>query len=253
MKSLYAAITSCIIFFVICNWMLADDVGQPSNPGGMANNRFVILNISDTCIWIDSVTGETRILSEDSAGRLGWASLPLFGKGEMEAGSVRPRRMTNPSQKSQAVSNVSKDSFESYLEQQGYQRIQMHRANGGYMSTQVTVDGKSMNLLIDTGAPSTHFDKSKAEKIGIQWRTYQKEGAEGKPDLSLRYCVVSSMQLGPLRVRELRVSAYDLSEVNRRIELHGGVPFDGLIGADLLGRYSAVIDYKTTSLYVLAK
>jgi len=62
---------------------------------------------------------------------------------------------------------------------------------------------------------------------------------------------VSLLEVGPLRFDMQWVLGYDLAEHNRRLELQGDTPFDGVLGADVLEEYGAIIDWSTRSLYLL--
>jgi len=61
---------------------------------------------------------------------------------------------------------------------------------------------------------------------------------------------VESFKVGTVDINKLYVREYDMSEVNRELERAGDLPVDGVLGADILTAYLAVIDYRSNNLFL---
>jgi len=130
--------------------------------------------------------------------------------------------------------------------------------NSGYLSAKAKVNGKWLNLILDTGAMNTCLDPIRTKHLGLAWRKHRNEGhrkASAKPassDLSdTRSCAsINSFELGASRLGINEVWDDDLSRFNRLLEQWGDLPIDGLIGADLLEQSQAIINYKDCDLSI---
>ena len=112
------------------------------------------------------------------------------------------------------------------------------------------VDGCSYNLLIDTGASHTIFDKGlmlqapdietgdlKIESAGIQ-----------AGDLNSSFGFIKDFQLGDLKRKDWTVVTIDLEHVNQLYSRFTDKHVSGLIGSDFLLKYNATIDYRKKEL-----
>jgi predicted aspartyl protease len=100
---------------------------------------------------------------------------------------------------------------------------------------------KKRNFLIDTGANPTVLDEQVAQQLGVK-PLPDSAAAVGvfSGSVNSRFAMLPSLQLGPLRARDLRVAIADLSELNSRV----GVRVDAIVGVDVLGQSSFQIDYE---------
>ena len=68
---------------------------------------------------------------------------------------------------------------------------------------------------------------------------------------SLLSCALRSFRVGGLVLPKLVVRGCDVSEVNKAItEKYGEQPVNGMLGADVLAKYKAIIDYSIPCLYL---
>jgi predicted aspartyl protease len=100
---------------------------------------------------------------------------------------------------------------------------------------------KKKNLLIDTGANPTVLDERIAQQLGVKPLS-EPGSAMGLVSGTVREhsAVLSSLQLGPLHAKDLRVAVADLSELNSKV----GTRVDAIVGVDVLGQSSFRIDYE---------
>jgi hypothetical protein len=78
-------------------------------------------------------------------------------------------------------------------------------------------------------------------------RTAAGAGASG---LTIWISDSNDVSLGEYALRSWRLNAMQLDHVNNQYRLRGETPVDGIIGADILAKGEAVIDYVHLRLYL---
>ena len=63
----------------------------------------------------------------------------------------------------------------------------------------------------------------------------------------------NKMQLGKWKKRKHKIMLFDLVHVNEALTNHKALPVDGIIGADILKKGKAIIDYDKKLLYLKKK
>lgn len=113
------------------------------------------------------------------------------------------------------------------------------------------VNGNLANILIDTGASQSVFDKNrihlfstetefeKAEKLSKGLGTDSMEGFKFRIDQFI---------LGDLLKEGLEIVSLDLSHINASYAELGLVPIDMVLGGDFLKQFDATIDYGNAEL-----
>lgn len=127
-------------------------------------------------------------------------------------------------------------------------RIPLQRSPLGLLQVVAAIDRREVSLLVDTGANATVLDRERASRRGLV----------GQPsDLGTVGCVTvngvamldgARLEIGSVRVEPPRVALVDLAHVNRQFEKVGAEPVDGVLGADVLGERSAVIEFSKPEL-----
>ena len=63
----------------------------------------------------------------------------------------------------------------------------------------------------------------------------------------------ASTHAGKWEKKKIQIVLFDLVHVNQALTAHKAMPVDGIIGADLLIKSKAIVDYKSKSLYLRRK
>jgi hypothetical protein len=178
---------------------------------------------------------------------MGWVPLRQFAENE----AISPRTGELAGDCMPGISAPGKSGERLPLVQKGYTRVHLIRANSGYLNIHAKIDGTEVNLVLDTGAPQTHLDRKRVEQLKLKWDKPPGTTFTGTRGEWGDFTTVDSIQLGAFRTAGLLIHAHDLSETNRRLAYYGDRPIDGVLGADVLDRAWAVIDYKMNDLFLL--
>ena len=113
-------------------------------------------------------------------------------------------------------------------------------------------DKETANWIIDTGASKTVFDKNLVEYYSVlegEADEIHTAGSEEQPQ-EISLAVLKSVQIGKLKVENLKVALLDLSHINKLYSKITDLKICGLIGSDFLMKYRAVIDYKKSRITI---
>jgi hypothetical protein len=120
-------------------------------------------------------------------------------------------------------------------------------AEGFHLMMKVKINGKSAQLIIDTGASKTVLDKSRVSKYVKEsvFKTHDKlSSGLGTNTMESQTTVLKKVMIGDLTIMEYTTVLLDLSHVNNSYEQIGLKPIEGVLGSDILLKYNAVIDYE---------
>jgi predicted aspartyl protease len=102
---------------------------------------------------------------------------------------------------------------------------------------------KGLNFLLDTGASPSVLDPRLARKLHLEELPASIAVLDGR--VQAAQSVVPNLAFGPIRKDNLPVLIEDLSFLEKALPVH----VDGIIGLDVLGRSSFVIDYRSRQIH----
>ena len=120
----------------------------------------------------------------------------------------------------------------------------------GFLGFEAHIEGRAILIVVDTAANTTTFDIGLIEELQLPpaenpATSFRLDGG----DVHVQSAHVKSFKVG-------NFSYYgdfcfvNLSRPNMGIECAGDTPIEGLLGADFLVKWNAVIDYKDLSLVI---
>ena len=134
--------------------------------------------------------------------------------------------------------------------------IAFNNNTGFHLLLKIKVNGKSVKLILDTGASSTVFDKERITKLITVRKVDKNKNAIrgiGKKTMDLHTTVFSKIKIGDLIIKNYKAALIDLSHVNTAYGAIGVPTIDGVLGNDILYNYGAVINYKKGTLKLTDK
>lgn len=127
--------------------------------------------------------------------------------------------------------------------------------NGHHLAVTLQVNGKSANMILDTGASQTVFDKTQIQTYLSDETIADNETLStglGTTSMQSHVLEIRKFALGKLKLENYRSIVLDLSHVNKTYEQLGLKLIVGVLGSDLLEKYKAVIDYGKRRLFLNA-
>jgi predicted aspartyl protease len=153
-----------------------------------------------------------------------------------------------------AAAAAEGEGLSGFLAAQGYRTVPLRRLATGHFAIDGMAGATTLTLIVDTGASHTILDRQRAGRFGLVLRRERSRAAGlGVADQEVASGMLRDVEVGPLRFDSLAVSVLDLSHVNQALRGVQVAPVDGILGADLLLRKRAVIDYGAMRLHLWAE
>jgi hypothetical protein len=140
------------------------------------------------------------------------------------------------------------------LSRHGFRRFMMSRTQVGHLKLVGHLDGRPIDIVLDTGAAKTIVDLSYCRSEGI---AVTDTGQPGAPAVGAGNVTGSVYTLGDvpltlegLPVRSDGIFAIDMTFTNQKQKMRGADPIRAVLGQDVLRYHHAVIDYATLSLFL---
>jgi clan AA aspartic protease (TIGR02281 family) len=137
-----------------------------------------------------------------------------------------------------------------YLTSLGYIEVPFTVTRVKHIVIQARVNEEDVILVVDTGASRTCIAESSVARLGLVSGRIEKTADLSLPKKTAALSNLESLEIGALRMENVEAWIVDFSYINMIVQLKGEESCDGLLGADILLRKSAVIDYKCRKLYL---
>jgi predicted aspartyl protease len=142
-------------------------------------------------------------------------------------------------------------SLRQFLLNKGYKRIKLSYTETDHFSVQARINGVEGRFILDTGASSTCVDYSRLNLFNLFARESDvKAAGAGATNMLTHVSEDNKLKIGEWAKSNTDVVIFDLSHVNKALTDHDAEEVDGIIGADVLKKGRAVIDYKQKALYL---
>ncbi len=142
-------------------------------------------------------------------------------------------------------------SLKKFLKSKNFIRIPLVLTETNHFEVIATINGVSGRFILDTGASNTCIGMDKIEFFNlISEATEIKAAGAGATEMETLISNKNKVQLGDWKKKKQKIVLFDLVHVNEALTTHNALPVDGIIGADILKKGKAVIDYNKKQLYL---
>jgi len=123
--------------------------------------------------------------------------------------------------------------------------------DGFHLLVEVVVFGQSFNVVLDTGASKTVFDKNVIEKHMKDTELMSSELLStglGTNSMESHTIILPVLKIGKFKLKNFEAAVLDLSTISQAYSSLNLPPVIGVLGGDILMPYKAVINYKKLHL-----
>ena len=144
-----------------------------------------------------------------------------------------------------------KETLQQFLLERGYTKIKLRLTKTNHFEIKASINGQKGLFILDTGASSScvGFDAIDSFKIKAVDSEIKAAGA-GATDMATKMSKKNKIKIGKWRNSKTVLVLFNLNHVNTALKNHNASPVDGIIGADILKKGKAVIDYEKKYLYL---
>lgn len=118
---------------------------------------------------------------------------------------------------------------------------------GFHLIIKLYINRKVANVIIDTGASKTVFDKKRIAKYVTNKKFGKHDNLSsglGTSTMKSHFTSIKKIKIGEIEILDYKTILLDLSHVNKSYHQVGLPQIDGVLGSDILLKYKAVIDYE---------
>lgn len=138
------------------------------------------------------------------------------------------------------------------LKEKGYKKIPFKVSKTQHLLIKATINGVKGNFILDTGASNScvGFESTFYFNLSAKASKTTAAGA-GATGMETQIAENNSLKLGRWNSKDTTLIVFDMSHVNTALKQYKAKSVHGIIGADILLKGKAIIDYYNHYLYLL--
>lgn len=132
-----------------------------------------------------------------------------------------------------------------------YTKINLKKINTNHFELKVKLNGIKGRFILDTGASNSCIDINLAEKFNLAVKDSETKAAgAGAIGMETKISKGNQIAIKQWKHNNFTIILLDLTHVNAALTEHNAKSIDGIIGADILEKGKAIIDYRKKRLYL---
>lgn len=141
--------------------------------------------------------------------------------------------------------------LQDFLLKQGYTKIKLHLTKTNHFEIIAKINGVKGLFILDTGASNScvDFDTASLFKLKVEESDIKAAGA-GATDMKTQTSEKNKFTIGKWKDSKAVLVLFSLTHVNTALTAHHSKAVHGIIGADILKKGKAIIDYEKKYLYL---
>lgn len=143
------------------------------------------------------------------------------------------------------------ENLKDFLLDRGYTKIKLHLTKTNHFEIKVSLNNIKGVFILDTGASNScvGFEAIETFKLKVKDSEIKAAGA-GATDMLTQISKKNKLKIGKWKKDKIALILFNLAHVNTALLSHNSKPIDGIIGADILKKGKAIIDYDKRVLYL---
>lgn len=145
-------------------------------------------------------------------------------------------------------------SLKKFLRKRNYVQVPLVFTATNHFEVVAKINGIIGRFILDTGASNTCIGFDKIEFFNLVSKESEvKAAGAGATNMETMISTKNTIEIGKWRKQKQKIVLFDLTHVNEALTTHKALPVDGIIGADVLKKAKAVIDYGKSCVYLKLK
>ena len=138
------------------------------------------------------------------------------------------------------------------LKKENYRKVKFKITKTQHLLIKAKINGVKGNFILDTGASSSCVGFESVELFLLEAKKSKtKASGAGATGMTTQIAIKNQLQLGTWKDITFDLVIFDLSHVNEALVQHKSKPVHGIIGADVLMKGKAIVDYYNHYFYLL--
>lgn len=142
-------------------------------------------------------------------------------------------------------------SLKKVLRKKKYIKIKLRKIVTNHLELDAEINGIAGRFILDTGASNScvNLDLIDHFKLISEVSDIKAAGA-GATDMETQTSASNNLEIGKWKTQQCHLVLFDLTHVNTALTQHDAEEVHGIIGADILEKGKAFIDYDKKVLYL---
>lgn len=137
------------------------------------------------------------------------------------------------------------------LKKKKYTKIKLKKIATNHLELKAKINGVKGRFILDTGASNSCVSLDAVANFNLLTEeTETKAAGAGATDMDTKLSKNNKLQIESWKTKKFNLVLFDLSHVNTALIQHKAKEVDGIIGADILQKGKAIIDYSQNALYL---
>ena len=143
------------------------------------------------------------------------------------------------------------NALKQFLTEKGYAFFKLKKAYSNHFVVKGKINGIKGVFIVDTGASNSCVGLEEIDLFNLSLEATDKKAAgAGSTNIDTQIATNNTLTIRKFKITALTLVVIDLSHINTALTEHKTSPINGIIGADILKKYKAVIDYRYKALYL---
>ncbi len=143
------------------------------------------------------------------------------------------------------------DTIQEFLINKGYTKVKLKLTKTNHFEVKATINGIKGLFILDTGASSSCVGFDAIETFNLEAKDSEvKAAGAGATNMLTQISKNNKLKIGKWKKDKVALILFNLTHVNTALVSHNAKPVDGIIGADILRKSKAIIDYEKKYLYL---
>lgn len=142
-------------------------------------------------------------------------------------------------------------SLKQFLLARDYTKVKLKLTKTNHFEIKASINGVKGLFILDTGASNScvGFEGIKTFNLKAKDSEIKAAGA-GATDMLTQVSKKNKLKIGTWKKDKVALILFNLSHVNTALLNYNSKPVDGIIGADILKKAKAIIDYDKNYVYL---
>lgn len=143
------------------------------------------------------------------------------------------------------------ETLQEFLLERDYIKVKLKLTRTNHFEIKATINGVKGLFILDTGASNScvGFEAIDTFNLDVIDSEIKAAGA-GATNMTTQVSKKNSLKIGTWTREKSALILFNLTHVNTALTNHNSKPVDGIIGADVLKKGKAIIDYEKKYLYL---
>ncbi|MDG2433904.1 retropepsin-like aspartic protease [Flavobacterium sp.] len=138
------------------------------------------------------------------------------------------------------------------LKKENYKKVKFKITKTQHLLIKAKINGVSGNFILDTGASNSCVGFESVDLFILEAKKAKTKAAgAGATGMFTQLALKNQLQIGSWKDNNFELVIFDLTHVNEALTQHKVKPVHGIIGADILMKSKAIVDYYNHCLYLI--